>query len=136
MSAAWPLQKSVYAALAAAPVLQTYLGAPARVFDEPPEDAAFPFLLVGEASERDIAATGGETSEHIFLLHAWSRGGGRKEAKLILAAAHAVLHDQMLAVEGHRLVNLRCAESSVVREDDGETYHGLARFRAVTEPET
>jgi hypothetical protein len=35
---------------------------------------------------------------------------------------------------GHSLINLRHQHSEVRRDPDGETLHGLARFRAVTEP--
>ena len=35
---------------------------------------------------------------------------------------------------GHRLINLRHEFSEARRDPDGETTHGIARFRAVTEP--
>jgi hypothetical protein len=43
------------------------------------------------------------------------------------------LHDQDLTLSGHRLVNLRHESSEARRDSDGETFHGIARFRAVTE---
>ncbi len=46
----------------------------------------------------------------------------------------AALNDQQLSLDGHRLVNLRHELSEARRDPDGETYHGIARFRAVTEP--
>ncbi len=39
-----------------------------------------------------------------------------------------------LTLAGHRLVNLRQEFAEHRREPDGETIHGIARFRAVTEP--
>ena len=46
----------------------------------------------------------------------------------------AALHDQPIAVADHRLVNLRHEFSEARRDADGETYHGIVRYRAVTEP--
>ena len=69
----------------------------------------------------------------MVTLHVWSRGSGRKEALEIMGAARVVLHDQTLSLSGHRLVNLRHTFSEVRRDTDGETYHGIVRFRAVTE---
>ena len=45
-----------------------------------------------------------------------------------------VLHEAALTVAGHRLVNLRHELSDAARTNDGETYHGIIRFRAVLEP--
>ena len=50
------------------------------------------------------------------------------------AELRAALHDQPLTLSGHRLINLRHEHSEARREPDGETYHGIARFRATTEP--
>lgn len=64
----------------------------------------------------------------------WSRAAGRKEVRTILEAVRAVLHDAVLTLTGHRLVNLRHEFSDTRRDPDGETYHGIVRYRAVTEP--
>jgi hypothetical protein len=51
----------------------------------------------------------------------------------VLAAVEAALHDAGLTLAGHRLINLRHESSDVRRDDDGETFVGIGRFRAVTE---
>jgi hypothetical protein len=56
------------------------------------------------------------------------------EARAILAAIHDVLHGAALTLDANRLINLRFVLSQVWRENDGETYHGMARYRAATEP--
>ena len=48
--------------------------------------------------------------------------------------ARVVLHDQSLPLDGHALVNLRLEYSEIRFDDDQSVYHGLLRFRAVTEP--
>jgi hypothetical protein len=51
-----------------------------------------------------------------------------------MGALKIALHDAALTLSGHRLVNLRHELSEARRESDGDTYHGIVRFRAVTEP--
>ena len=129
----WALQKAMHARLTADPAVASLLGGP-RVYDDVPRGAAFPYLTFGLSSARDWS-TGGEVgSEHIVTLHVWSRAAGRRETHEIMGAARAALHDAALALDGHRLVNLRHEFSEARRDPDGDTTHGIARFRAVTEP--
>jgi len=126
------LQKSVYAALTADATLLAMLGGP-RVYDDVPRGASLPYLTVGQSTLRDWSTGEAEGHEHIFTLHVWSDAAGRKQTCEIAGAARAALHDRPLALAGHRLVNLRHEFSETRREADGETYHGILRFRAVTE---
>jgi hypothetical protein len=106
----------------------------AKVYDELPRDAAFPYVTLGEARIVDASVDDGPTQEHQLTLHAWSRQGGHKEAHVITGALLQALDDAALTPAGHRLVNLRFALADIRREADGRTYHALVRFRAVTEP--
>ena len=131
-SASFALQAAIFSKLTGdAPVLAA-LGGP-RIYDEVPTRAEFPYLTFGQSTERDWSTGTDLGHEHVFTLHVWSRARGRKEADIVLAAAEAALHDQALSLTGHRLVNLRHEFSDARREPDGETYHGIARYRAVTE---
>jgi len=132
-SAAWALQKSVHAALTADVPLTALLGGP-RIYDDVPRGASFPYLTFGLSTERDWSTGGEAGAEHVLTLHVWSEAGGRKETHEIIGAVRAALHDAALTLVGHRLVNLRHELSDARREPDGETYHGIVRFRAVTEP--
>jgi hypothetical protein len=127
------LRAAIHAALVADTALGAALGG-AHVHDEPPRDAAFPYVTLGEARVTDVSGDGGVTQEHQLTLHAWSRQGGHREAHVITGALLQALDDAPLAPIGHRLVNLRFAIADIRREPDGRTYHALVRFRAVTEP--
>jgi Protein of unknown function (DUF3168) len=129
------LRAAVHAALKADTALAAVLGG-ARVHDEVPRDAAFPYVTLGDAGITDISTDDGEVHEHRLVLHAWSRQGGHKEAHVIAGALLSALDDAPLAPTGHRLVNLRFAMADIRRESDGRTYHAIVRFRAVTEPLT
>lgn len=127
------LRAAIHRALITDTALLAALGGP-RIYDEPPREAAFPFVTLGEARISDVSADDAPTLEHQFTLHAWSRQGGHKEAHLITGVLLQALDDAPLAPSGHRLVNLRFALADIRREPDGRTYHALVRFRAVTEP--
>jgi hypothetical protein len=127
------LRAAIHDALTADTALTTLLGG-ASIFDEPPRDAAFPYVTIGEARVTDFSTGTEPGEEHQLTLHAWSRQGGHREAHLIAGALLQALDDAPLALTGHQLVNLRFAIADVRRESDGRTYHALVRFRAVTEP--
>lgn len=133
MSAALALRQALFDRLVADAPLRALLGDP-RVHDAPPADAAFPFVTLGEALVADGSTATEAGSEQSLTLHAYSRAGGRREAFALAAAIQQALHDAPLALEGHRLANLRATTAEVRREADGRTYHALIRFRAVTEP--
>ena len=132
-SASFALQKALHTALTTNAGLLALLGGP-RVYDDVPRGAPFPYVTFAQTIERDWSTGGEEGREHVVTLHVWSRAAGSKEAQEIVGAVRAAIHDQPLALAGHRLVNLRHEFSEVRRDADGETYHGLVRLRAVTEP--
>ncbi|MFG1191123.1 DUF3168 domain-containing protein [Xanthobacter flavus] len=132
-SPALALRAAIHAALVTDAALVALIGAP-RIHDVPPGDADFPFVTLGEAVVADWSTATEAGTEQALTLHVFSRSGGRAEAFAIAARLQAVLHDAALALEGHRLANLRATTAEVRRESDGRTFHALVRFRAVTEP--
>ena len=127
------LRAAIVAALGADAPLASLLGG-AKIYDQPPASAAFPYVTLGESRVADYSTGDAAGEEHILTLHGWSRQGGHKEAHAIAGVLLQALDDAPLAVAGHRLVNFRFAVADVRRESDGRTYHALVRFRAVTEP--
>ena len=132
-AAAAALRAAIHDALVADAPLAAVLGG-ARVYDEPPRAAVFPYVTLGEARITDWSTGTESGEEHVLTLHAWSRQGGHKEAHLVAGALLQALHDVPLTLTGHNLVNLRFTLADVRREADGRTYHAVVRFRAVTEP--
>lgn len=133
--AAIALQTALRDALAADAGVKALLGDPARIYDDVPRAAAFPYLTLGETTLVPFDTATETGFAHVLVLHVWSRHGGRKEAKAVLDAVYSALHRQALALSGHRLVDIAFASADVFRDADGETYHAVARYRAVTEPE-
>ncbi|MCK0209019.1 DUF3168 domain-containing protein [Starkeya koreensis] len=130
--AAVELRRAIHAALLADGPLLAALGG-ARVHDVPPAAPEFPYVTLGEAQVSDWSTATESGLEHRITLAAWSRQGGHGEAHAIAHLVQQVLHDAPLALEGHRLVNLRITGAEIRREPGGRTYRALMRFRAVTE---
>jgi hypothetical protein len=127
------LRAAIHDALVADSALTSALGG-AKIYDEVPRAASFPYVTLGEARLVDASSDSSAMQEHQLTLHAWSRKGGHREAHVIAAALLQALDDAPLDVEGQRLVNLRFSVADIRREPDGRTYHALVRFRAITEP--
>ena len=131
-SSSFALQKAFFLQLTADAALALLLGGP-RIYDDVPVRGEFPYVTFGQTTERDWSTGTDDGAEHVVTLHVWSRAAGRKEADEILDAVKAALHNQPLSLTGHRLVNLRHEFSDARRDADGESYHGITRYRAVTE---
>ncbi|MCA0316755.1 MAG: DUF3168 domain-containing protein [Proteobacteria bacterium] len=127
------LRRSLHDVLNGYAPLVAVLGG-AKVYDEPPRSAAFPYVTLGEAQTNDWSTGSSAGHEHALTLHVWSRQGGQSEAHVVAGELVAALETVPLDPEGQILVNLRFATADIRREADGRTWHGVVRFRAVTEP--
>jgi len=132
-TASWALQQAIFDTLTGDARLVALLGAP-RIYDDVPQRTPHPYVTIGQSTIRDWSTGTDSGEEHLLTLHVWSRAGGRREAHEIMGALRDAVHDRALPLAGHRLVNLRHELSEAQREADGDTYHGIVRFRAVTEP--
>ena len=125
------LQKAIYEKLASDAGVTALVGA--RIYDNPPGDAGFPYLTLGESQVDDWSDDVQAGAEHRLSFYVFSRVGGRAEAKAVMGAVNAALHDASLTLEGYRLINMRFLNAETRQESDGATWRGTIRFRAVTE---
>ena len=135
------LQVAVYSALAGDATLRALVGdydasgalvsAVARVFDAPPEDAAFPFVEIGSFTASPFEATEVEGEEVFFEVKTWSAAPGAVEARAIMKRIGDLLHDADLAVAGAKLANLRQTFRTSGAVGDGVVSPGVQRFRAL-----
>lgn len=125
-----PLQKSIYQALTAdAPLTAMITG----VFDNVPQSTDFPYVTIGESIVNDWSTKTSSGFEQFISIRVWSREGGRKEAVSVMEKIYSLLHGASLTVEGLKLVLIRQLSSNVTLENDGWTYQGIMRFRALLE---
>jgi hypothetical protein len=106
-----------------------------RVYDHAPQSEPYPFITLGQSAVRDWSTGTEDGAEHNLTLHVWSRSGGKKQVQEIIETIKDVLHDQPLMLSDHHLVNLRHEFSEARLDPDGDTFHGIVRYRAVTEPD-
>lgn len=126
------LQKAILDALGGVGALTALVGG--RILDHAPANVVFPYITFGRTSLYDWS-TGTEIgTEQLFTVHVWSKAKGKKETLDIMDLVKARLHDGALTPAGHRLVNLRLEFAEARYDEDLAVYHGLLRFRAVTEP--
>ena len=93
-----------------------------------------PSLVSAATSRRDWSTGTEDGEEHTLTLHVWTEGGSRRQAQEIMSALKSRLDDAPLALADHRLVGLRHELSEARREAETELFHGIVRYRAVTEP--
>lgn len=126
------LQKALIAHLRDDAALRALLGEPARIWDQPAMDPAFPHLLIGRNQSRPVNADGCGI-EHELTLTCASTFGGTEEAKAVSAAVRARLFEAQLTADGVRTVSLRVVFSDVFRSPDLRRTWAVIRVRAVTE---
>ena len=105
-----------------------------RIYSNPPPAAEFPYVTLGQTVNLDWSTGTEDGNEHSLTLHVWSRADSAAQVHEIIQALRMVLHNQPLSLDGHHLVNLRHEFTEARLDPDGETMHGIVRYRAVTEP--
>ena len=132
------LQKAMRAAIISDATLKALMGDPVALYDLVPENAAMPYIAHDEPGTAEWDVTPTETDdgyghEHTIMMHVWSSYEGRKEVGAILYRLEQIFRDWSVSLTGHRLVNIRYQFSDRLRDPDGQAYHGVIQFRAVTE---
>lgn len=138
-NAAAPVQIAVLARLWADATLITLTGAhptesgKGRVYDEPPEGAAFPYLVIGDAVERPANRMGGKVGRTLdVFVEAWSEKRGYTQCRALLARVDALLDNYLsLSVTGYttELVNFEGADYVRTARNGTPLREGIARYR-------
>lgn len=126
-----PLIDALVATLKAAPAVTAVVGQ--RIHAMAPRLPTYPCVVVSRSEGRPVGGVDGEGIEHLLTLTCASRFGGPEEARALVAAVRAALHDAKPTLAGRRLVNLRVPYADVFAGADRETTLGIVRVRAVTE---
>lgn len=132
-AASWALQRSIYQTLSNAPALTSLLGG-AAIFSKAPQGQALPYITLGQTVTLDWSTGTDDGTEHDLTLHVWTDADSAEKVHEIMDTVKTLLHDRPLSVEDHYLVNLRHEFAEARIDPDGETMHGIVRYRAVTEP--
>lgn len=135
---AWELQKAIKAALEADATIITLMGASPAVFDHVPDKEPMPYIQLDEPGTADwdvtpTEADDGYGKEHTAMIHVWSSYEGKQEINAIMRAIELALREFSPALDGHNVVNFRFQFADRLRDQDGQAYHGVIQFRAITE---
>lgn len=132
LSALLPVQQAIYQLLASD---GQFMDLVTGVYDYVPEQAAYPYTVVGDAIETPDNRHAGYGSETVVALHHWSRYRGYAQVLEIGARASALLDHQPLAVSGLTHVATRWEFAQTLPDPDpaGDLRHMVQRFRVVTE---
>ncbi len=131
MSAAlFEIQKAIYAKLTGDAVL---MGKVAGVFDAVPPNQAYPYLVIGDATEVPWDLFGTLGNEITMTMHIWSRYAGFAEALNILAEINRVLNRAALVLTGYNTFVCIYEWSETLRDPDGITRHVPVRYRIIVE---
>ena len=125
------LQQAIFTALDNATINDVSGNSITGVFDDVPENTAYPYVVIGEETATNIDTKDKDAHEHTLTIHVWSQYRGRKEIKNIMSSVYTTLHNASITVSGSSLVNIRHEFENTLTEADGITRHGVMRFRAV-----
>jgi len=132
-SAAGQLHEAVFKALAADADLLAELG-PGRLFDQVPERAAFPYIVLGRQLTSDWSTATEDGEVIVFFVHIWTDEKGRGQLSKLEAHVKRVLAADLPAMANTELVNLRFQLGEHRRDRNSRHRQGVLRFRGVTEP--
>lgn len=122
------VKQTAWAALQRA-LYQRLQGLPCPVFDDVPQGQAFPYAVIGEdvTSDDDTKLDYGE--ELSTTIHVWSRAHGYSEVKELCNRVIAAVTANPLILAGFQFGIVLFEFGQVSREPDGQTRHGVLRFR-------
>jgi len=124
------LQKAVFAKLTANASLSAAVDS---IYDEPQTGCAFPYVAIGDGTTASNNTKDADMFDVTVTLHVWSQAGGRMECKQIMGLVFDALQEVALILDSGELIEIFHEFSDDFRDPDGRTYHGVMRFRAMTQ---
>jgi hypothetical protein len=132
------LQAAIYTRLTGFAPLTSLI---AGVYDNVPENAHPPYVLIGDDTAIDDSTKLAAGWEATVTIHAWDfEQSGRKSVKAILSAIYDALHRQedSIPIAGFRLIQMQWEFEQTFQDTspEGESdhfYHGVQRYRAIIE---
>jgi hypothetical protein len=104
-------------------------GASITVYDEPSENAPFPYATIGESSTVDDGSKTDHGDEHYETIHVWSRAKGFKECKTLMASIISAISGYSFSESGYNIRFIEIDQVTSFRDPDGLTRHGVVRAK-------
>lgn len=126
MAADLPLQKAVFARLNGDATLGALI---TGVYDHVPDNTPEPFVVIGDDDLDEWGTMGTNGGIAQVTVHTWTTGTALAPCKTIMAQIYLLLHKHSLSVSGYNTAGCLSEFSSVFKEADNRTIHGVQRFR-------
>lgn len=94
----------------------------------PPKDGSFPYVQFGQSAVLDNYPPGCSVQAYV---HVWSTAEGSHEVKTLQQQIKELLQKCAHERGGWRFSAIRQQHLDVFLDEDGETWHGVQRFRAL-----
>lgn len=97
------------------------------VYDAVPNDAPFPYIVIGEPAETPFSVKQGDTVETSLAIHTWSNKAGKTESYKLLQAVSDALA-AFLIVTNYEVDYVKKVRTSVFDDIDGVLRHGVLTY--------
>jgi hypothetical protein len=99
------------------------------VYDAVPQQAALPYVVIGDGSAQDVPQLQNAICECQLQLNVWTSGGGRKVALAMLNRLHGLLHHGTLSLTGMTLLSMRSVRAETVVDADNDRINGVMELQ-------
>ncbi|MFI2367303.1 DUF3168 domain-containing protein [Streptomyces sp. NPDC018833] len=105
------------------------------VYDYVPEDAVYPYIVIGEAIETPDNAHDRFGRQTVPTLHVWDQHRGFRRVLQIGSRVNALLDHQPLTISGlhHVVTRYEFSQTLTDPEPPGDIRHLVLRYRTLTE---
>lgn len=103
------------------------------VFDHVPADQPFPYVVLGEKTEKDLSAFGRSGAAATLVVEVRSRAAGDTELLTVYDRVKQVLDTGTLSLAGHEEVFRRTSLVKTAVDEDGVTRRAEARFEVTAQ---
>lgn len=117
------LQRALFSAL------NGQLSAP--VVEDVEQGSTFPCVTIGDNQHNDFSTDTEDGAEVLITIHTWSRTDSIKETLVLLDEINAILNRSELVLTSWLCAGVSFDMSSVMKDPDGRTRHGVIRFTAI-----
>ena len=127
------LRRAILHKAAADEELLALMGGTLRLYDEPPRSQAPVYAVFGDVQAADWSADFDKGHEQDLSIVVWSKQGSAQFALAVAECFVRLFDEADLALDGHRLVNLRVTRIAAERDKETQLGKAIVRLRAVTE---
>lgn len=121
-------QKTIFTILSGDPTLAGLLGAGQRIFDNVPENQAYPYVTMQLKPWANRANTTWDGWEGDLTLNVWCRASGDLQVQTIQKRIDELLNNVDPCIDGWSVVSLRRTVLDILQDPDGVTLHGIQKF--------